>query len=167
MGSLRPVSPKKMFIMFFAFVFGLFLPMVVLFIRKVSDTKIREKKDLEIVKIPFAGEIPQVGKPVKAKALDTVGKLKNRKDEKAPLAVVKEGDRDVVNEAFRVIRSNLDFMGGKNSKCEIIMLTSFNPGSGKSFISYNLGLSFALKRKKVLCKFTFERSHELSQRFNR
>ena len=150
MGSLRPVSPKKMFIMFFAFVFGLFLPMVVLFIRKVSDTKVREKKDLEIVKIPFAGEIPQVGKPVKAKALDTVGKLKNRKDEKAPLAVVKEGDRDVVNEAFRVIRSNLDFMGGKNSKCEIIMLTSFNPGSGKSFISYNLGLSFALKRKKVL-----------------
>ena len=30
------------------------------------------------------------------------------------------------------------------------MLTSFNPGSGKSFISYNLGVSFALKRKRVL-----------------
>ena len=30
------------------------------------------------------------------------------------------------------------------------MVTSFNPGSGKSFVSYNLGLSFAIKGKKVL-----------------
>ena len=30
------------------------------------------------------------------------------------------------------------------------MLTSFNPGSGKSFISFNLSASFALKGKSVL-----------------
>ncbi len=30
------------------------------------------------------------------------------------------------------------------------MITSFNPGSGKSFISFNLSASFALKGKKVL-----------------
>ena len=32
----------------------------------------------------------------------------------------------------------------------MIMITSFNPGSGKSFISFNLASSFALKGKKVL-----------------
>ncbi|MDE6772977.1 MAG: CpsD/CapB family tyrosine-protein kinase, partial [Muribaculaceae bacterium] len=72
------------------------------------------------------------------------------KDEKAPMAVVEEGKRDVVNEAFRVIRSNIDFMAGRNQGSHVIMFTSFNPGSGKSFISYNLALSFALKQKRVL-----------------
>lgn len=150
MGSLKPVSPKKMFIMLFAFVLGLAIPVVTLYIMLTSDTKVRAKKDLEGVKMPFAGEIPQVGKPTKFKAIDAMDKLRH-KEEKAPLAVVEEGKRDVVNEAFRVIRSNLDFMSGKNSgKAEVIMLTSFNPGSGKSFVSYNLALSFAIKKKRVL-----------------
>lgn len=151
MGSLKPVSPKKFFIMLFALFLGLAIPVVTIYILLTSDTKVRSKKDLEKVKIPFAGEIPQVGRPTKLKALDTVDKLRRRKDEKAPLAVVQEGNRDVVNEAFRVIRSNIDFMSGKNAgKAEVIMLTSFNPGSGKSFVSYNLGISFAIKKKRVL-----------------
>ena len=151
MGSLKPISPKKFFIMLFALVMGIAIPVVTIYIMMTSDTKVRSKKDLEKVKIPFAGEIPQVGKPTKLKALDTVDKFRHRKDEKAPLAVVQEGNRDVVNEAFRVIRSNIDFMSGKNAgRGEVIMLTSFNPGSGKSFISYNLGVSFAIKKKRVL-----------------
>lgn len=41
-------------------------------------------------------------------------------------------------------------MAGKDKKCQVVLITSFNPGSGKSFISYNLGLSFAIKKKRVL-----------------
>lgn len=150
MGSLKPVSPKKFFIMLFALFLGLAIPIVTLYLQLTGDTKVRAKKDLEGVKMPFAGEIPQVGKPAKFKAIDAMDKLR-RKDEKAPLAVVQEGKRDVVNEAFRVIRSNIDFMSGKSTgKAEVIMLTSFNPGSGKSFVSYNLSLSFAIKKKRVL-----------------
>lgn len=150
MGSLRPVSPKKKIIMLFMLIIGVAIPLLVIYVKKTGDTKVRGKKDLERVKIPFAGEIPQVGKPGKLKNLGNTN-LKRRKDEKAPISVVEEGKRDVVNEAFRVIRSNIDFMIGKNKdKAEVIMLTSFNPGSGKSFISYNLGLSFAIKKKRVL-----------------
>lgn len=150
MGSLRPVAPKKFFIMLMMFVLGLFLPIFLILFKEINDTKVRAKKDLSRVKIPFAGEIPQVGKPAKLKLAEAVGDLRSRKDEKAPMAVVAEGSRDVVNEAFRVIRSNIDLMTGKAHEGEAIMLTSFNPGSGKSFISYNLGLTFALKKKKVL-----------------
>jgi capsular exopolysaccharide family len=63
---------------------------------------------------------------------------------------VEEGNRNIVNEAFRVVRSNIEFMLGKAKGCQVLMLTSFNPGSGKSFIGYNLGVSLALKRKRVL-----------------
>lgn len=151
MGSLKPVSPKKLFIMLFAFVMGWLIPLVTLYIQATGDTKVRAKKDLEKLKVPFAGEIPQVGKPAKLKTFEAMDRLKHRKDEKPPLAVVQEGKRDVVNEAFRVIRSNIDFMAGRHANgAEVIMLTSFNPGSGKSFISYNLALSFAIKKKRVL-----------------
>ena len=42
---------------------------------------------------------------------------------------------NIINEAFRVLRSNIDFMAGKDSGQTVFLLTSFNPGSGKS-VSY-------------------------------
>lgn len=149
MGSLKPVSPKKKVILVLAFFLSIAFPLALIYVLETGNTKVREKKDLEKVKIPFAGEVPQVGKKQKLK-VETINDKRSRKDEKPPLAVVEDGKRDVVNEAFRVIRSNIDFMTGKDGGCQTIMLTSFNPGSGKSFISYNLGLSFALKEKRVL-----------------
>lgn len=148
-GPLRPVSPKKPFILAFAFLMAIAIPVASVYVKVTGDTKIRSRKDIDTLKMPFAGEIPQVGK-ARFKTNANTRKKVNIKDEKAPLAVVEDGKRDVVNEAFRVIRSNLEFMAKGDKGCHVIMLTSFNPGSGKSFISYNLALSFALKRKRVL-----------------
>lgn len=149
MGSLRPVAPRKAFILIIMVMLGIGIPLLYYYLKEVGNTKVRGKRDLETVRMPFAGEIPHVGKRGRLR-VDGRGKLIGRKKDVAPLAVVEEGKRDVVNEAFRVIRSNLDFMSGKDGGCKVVMLTSFNPGSGKSFISYNLGLSFAIKGKKVL-----------------
>lgn len=61
--------------------------------------------------------------------------------------MVKEGSRDIINEAFRVLRSNMDFMAGKDKGQNVFVLTSFNPGSGKSFLTMNIAMSFAIKKK--------------------
>lgn len=149
-GSLKPVSPRKGLIIIVSLILGLGIPFIVLYYLESTDTTVRNKKDLDILTMSFAGEIPQVGKK------DNLKEFKNRipgvksKDDKPPLAVVADGKRDVVNEAFRVVRGNLDFMSGKNRDHQAIMVTSFNPGSGKSFITYNLAMSYALKGKKVL-----------------
>lgn len=45
--------------------------------------------------------------------------------------VVNEGNRNIINEAFRVLRSNMDFMASKDNNQHVFVLTSFNPGSGK------------------------------------
>lgn len=143
-GSLLPVSPKKALILFIAIVLGLGIPAAFVYLTVVSDTKVHSRSDFDNFPVPFAGEIPQVGKRRKPR------KLKKGEVESAPMAVVREGNRNIINEAFRVARSNIDFMIGKEGDCSVIMMTSFNPGSGKSFISYNLGVSFALKGKRVL-----------------
>ena len=62
--------------------------------------------------------------------------------------MVKEGSRNVLNEAFRVLRTNLEFMSGEQS--EVVLLTSFNPDSGKTFLTMNIAASLAIKGKRVL-----------------
>lgn len=147
-GKLKPVSPKKGLMIIISFFIGLGIPAGALFIAESSNTKIRSKKDMENLPVPFAGEIPFIGKRNHLlKIIQT--KKKKRKEIDKPKIVVAEGKRDIPNEAFRVVRSNIDFMLDRNEH-HALALTSFNPGSGKSFVAYNLGASFALKGKKVL-----------------
>lgn len=149
-GSVEPVAPKTKVIVAMAFLFGLFLPGAVIFIRESSNTKVRSRKDLEHMRTPFIGEIPFVGKKrgKLTAILSTFSNKKTHKLETINLAV-KRGSRDLINESFRIVRGNLDFMT-RNDGPMAVMVTSFNPGSGKSFVTYNLALSFAIKGKKVL-----------------
>ena len=96
---------------------------------------------------PFVGEIPQEGKKQYRGLLQS-----GKKDETPHPIVVKEKHRDVINEAFRVVRTNLEFVAGSGSaeNGKVMMVTSFNPGSGKTFIAANLATCFAIKGKKVV-----------------
>jgi len=74
---------------------------------------------------------------------------KKKKLETVPVTV-QAGCRDMINESFRLVRSNIDFILKRVDGQKVLMMTSFNPGSGKSFITFNLAASFAIKGKKVL-----------------
>lgn len=65
------------------------------------------------------------------------------------IVAVKANSRNSINEAFRVLRTNLEFIFANGAATKLVMLTSANPGSGKTFVSYNLAKSFAIKGKKV------------------
>lgn len=148
-GSMKPVAPKKALILAVCFVLGIAVPGVIIYVIEATNTKIRSRRDLEDLVVPFAGEIPQVGSRHRLANLFKTRKARKKESEK-PRIVVGEGRRDIPNEAFRVVRSNLDFMLSQHPGGSVLAVTSFNPGSGKSFIVYNLGLSFALKGRKVL-----------------
>ncbi|MDE6668272.1 MAG: polysaccharide biosynthesis tyrosine autokinase, partial [Muribaculaceae bacterium] len=148
-GPIAPVSPKVPTILFIACALGLIVPASYIYIKTSADTKVHSRQDLERSSVPFAGELPVIRKPRKLTDLFMSSKRRKEKAEE-PLKVIEQGKRDIPNEAFRVVRSNLEFMMGRDSGSQIVMLTSLNPGSGKSFIGYNLAHTFALKGKKVL-----------------
>lgn len=148
-GPLAPIAPRKGVTLIICGILGLMLPAVIIYFVVVCDTRVRSRKDMENLPIPFTGEIPQIGKKKKIRKL-FLSKSKRQKEIDKPKPIVEEGKRDVPNEAFRVVRSNIDLMLGRDIAHSVLMVTSFNPGSGKSFIAYNLGASFSLKRKKVL-----------------
>ena len=142
-GSWTPVEPMARNIFLIAVLVGLGLPALILLLKEFRTTTVQGREDLKSLSIPFAGEIPQTKKK----------KVKNpfrKKGKEPPVLVVAEKNRDVMNEAFRVVRSNLEFLVGFNAAHKVIMLTSMTPGSGKTFISANLSEVLGLKGKKVL-----------------
>lgn len=144
-GSMIPTAPVKKNILLVGFALGLLIPVVIVFLQETLNTRVRGKKDLENLSIPFVGEIPLYGK------IRRSGLFRKKV---TPLTetrvVVKEGSRDVVNEAFRVLRTNLELVSGENSKGQVILMTSFNPGSGKTFLTVNIAATLAIKGKRVL-----------------
>ncbi len=132
-GDDYPVAPRTSIIALVALILGIAIPGGGLWLQNVLNTKVRNRKDVEdVVSIPFLGDIP----------------LRDKKNDSE--IVVKENGRDSVSEAFRIIRTNMDFMRVKAKDMKVIMFTSANPGSGKTFVSTNLAMSIALTGKKVL-----------------
>jgi capsular exopolysaccharide synthesis family protein len=136
-GLTLPVAPRKMIILAAALLAGLAIPGVIFYLLVSSDIMVRGQNDLRnVLSIPFLGEVP---------FKKTKGKEKN-----ALNVVVRESGRDPVSEAFRIIRTNMDFMRVKQDYIKVITVTSTNVGSGKTFVSSNLAVSLAMTGKKVL-----------------
>lgn len=148
-GSIAPTSPARMQILLIAFVLGLVIPMGVFFLKENGNTRLRGRKDLESMSVPYIGEIPMCdGKKSSVRyRLRNLTRRGAKNDDVE--VVVKEGVRNVVNEAFRVVRTNLEFMHVPSSG-HVYMTTSFNPGSGKTFITVNVAVSLAIRGRKVL-----------------
>ena len=139
-GSNRPIKPNSKRILLYAFGIALALPAAWFILREMANTKVRGRKDLEGLTIPYVGELP-LWKP----------KKEDENINSQYHFVVRQHSRDITNEAYRVVRTNLEFMTNEEKKCKIIMLTSYNPGSGKTFITANLGASFAIRNSRVIC----------------
>ncbi len=150
-GSYTPTAPKKTRSLFFAAIIGLLVPAALICIAKVSNTRIRGRKDLDILSVPIIGEIPQYDKKKfrhTRRILKSFHLLKDKKDERTS-CIVKAGSRNAINEAFRVLRTNLEFIT-RDKEQNIIIFTSFNPGSGKTFCILNTAMSLAIKGESVL-----------------
>lgn len=148
-GSIAPTSPARMQILLIAFVLGLVIPMGVFFLKENGNTRLRGRKDLESMSVPYIGEIPMCdGKKSSIRyRLRNLTRRGAKNDDVE--VVVREGVRNVVNEAFRVVRTNLEFMHVPSSG-HVYMTTSFNPGSGKTFVTVNVAVSLAIRGRKVL-----------------
>ena len=128
-GSMVPISPKKNMILLISFVIGLAIPLGIIVLRASMNTKLRGKKDLEGITIPFIGEIPLASK----RKLH----LPWQKEEEAHTnVVVQEGEHNVVNEAFRVLRTKLEIVMPGNRK-ENVVQKSVLEALDKSMIEHD------------------------------
>ena len=116
-----------------ALLLGLIIPFIIIYIKNLLDTKFHSRKDVEaLITVPFIGDVPH-----------------SETNEKI---VIGSDSRTSAAEAFRLIRTNLDFMlpNNGNDLGKTIFITSTTSGEGKSFISINLAAALSLSSKKVL-----------------
>lgn len=144
-GSILPSGPNKKKTLLFAIIIGFAIPLIMIYVKEAMNTKIRGRKDLESVAIPIIGEIPLFGKKI-GKAFNPKEWVKNDKELKI---AIKHNKQDITNEAFRLLRSNIEFTS-KEKHDKVMLISSFHSGSGKTFIALNLGACLTLKGKKVL-----------------
>lgn len=131
---ISPIGPESSMLLMGGFLIGLFLPVGVIFVGNMMDTKVHNKRDLHTVikHIPFLGEIPKIG---------------NEEN-----TIIELNDRSSLAESFRMLRTNLAYMIQSRNKqsAEVIFVTSSIKGEGKTFISFNLARTLASTSKKVL-----------------
>lgn len=146
-GSNAPVAPDKARIYLIALLLSILIPFIWFFLKETLNTTVRGRKDLENLSAPFLGELPATERRKglqKLRANKISDKTKDRK------IVVKPHSRNMVNEAFRVVRTNLEFLKGKGSDKKVFMVTSFNVGAGKTFVSSNLSTAIAISGRKTI-----------------
>lgn len=131
--SFGQISPKKSIILLIALVIGLAVPTIVLLLINFFRYKIEGHEDVaRLTTLPIIGDVAIASETAKTKAD----------------IVVHENKNNVMEEVFRSIRSNIQFMLKEDQK--VIMFTSTTSGEGKTFTAANLAVSFALLGKKVL-----------------
>lgn len=135
-GPSDPVYPNVVMILSAMLIIGCAVPFAFFFGKWLLDTSIKNKSDLGNLSVPFLAEIPKMDK-------DSYQRSECR-------IIVEHGNRDAMNEAFRVLRTNIDLMLGRNKESKVIMFTSFSPSAGKTFTIMNVAASMALKNSRVI-----------------
>lgn len=141
-----PFSPNSSKTYMNAFLIGLLLPCLGIYLKEQLNTKIVKRKDITSrTNTPLLAEI---GHNTEDKAI-----------------LVDAGSKSIISEQFRNLRTNLQFiLPDPNQK--VIVLTSTMSGEGKSFIATNLAISLAITNKKVaLLEFDL-RKPKISKMFN-
>ena len=127
------VSPKSSMIMLIALLLGLAIPALILFLMSFFRYKIEGHDDVaRLTKLPILADVAVASETAKTKAD----------------IVVHENKNNQMEEIFRAMRTNVQFMLAENEK--VILFTSSTSGEGKTFNAANLAVSFALLGKKVI-----------------
>lgn len=125
------VSPQSSQIYMLALVLGLGFPVGILFLWGLLQFKIKTRADVErITKLPLIGDIPLT------------------EEAKDNAIVVRENRNELMEEVFRSVRTNVQYMLSEGQK--VILFTSTTSGEGKSFSAGNLACSFAFMGKKIV-----------------
>lgn len=129
--SLGIVAPKPTMVWLFGFLLGIILPLTIIGIRNFMNNKIGDIEELQShMNIPLLGTIPHIKK------------MKNP-------VVIHARSRSAAAEQIRNIRTAINYTG-HGKKVKTILVSSFQPGEGKSFASLNLGVAYALLNKRTV-----------------
>jgi Mrp family chromosome partitioning ATPase len=128
-----PVEPRPLRSSVLGLAVGLFAGIGLAFLLEQFDTRLRSRHELStILGMPVLGRVPRF----------------SNSENPGPLVVVEDPGSHAA-EAFRMIRGNLDFVAFDADECSVVV-TSCEPGEGKTVTACNLAAAMALAGKRVV-----------------
>lgn len=144
-----PISPKRQMVYLISFLLGLTVPIGIIFIYYLFDTKVHTKADVValVPNIPVIAEIPFIASENK---------------------MVRFLDRSILSEAFRILRTNINFIVPikENNEGSVLFVTSTVKGEGKTFVSLNTAITLSTLNKKVILVGADLRNPQLHKQLN-
>lgn len=132
-----PSSPRPMLNMLIAFFIGLMVSVGIVFLLEYLDNTVKTQEDVEkLIGIPVIGIIPMV-------------EGENRGEHMLKNLVAFKNPKSRAAEAFRTLRTNIQF-SGLDESLNSIVVTSSGPSEGKSTVLINLAITIAQSGKNVL-----------------
>lgn len=148
-----PSKPNRFLIITIGLLIGLGLGYGFALLRNILDVSVKSPEDLENIGISLIGWVPTFMREPKA------GRHTHTEQE----LVLAYNSDSVPAEAFRTLRTRLQFSKLEPEPIKTILITSSIPREGKTIISSNLAASFALSSRVLLldCDFRKPRMHNI------
>lgn len=125
-----PISPSAKQYYGLALLLGLAFPTGLVYLLDRMNDKVGTSDEVKALSpVPFLGDVAYA------------------KSERNRL--ITANSRSAIAEMFRLIRTNLQFIGSKD-KQKVVLITSNESGDGKTFISSNLAVALSLTNKKTV-----------------
>ncbi len=129
-----PIAPERITIHAIGVASGLMISLFFVVIGYMLNNKISSQSELErLIAAPVLGSVPY-----HAQSKNSKSKL-----------IVDQSLKSSISEAFRAIRTNIQFMGLKGDR-KVLSVTSTISSEGKTFFASNLGCIMAMSGKRVV-----------------
>lgn len=132
-----PVAPDRPKIILFGVLIGLGLGLMFAFVRNYLDKSIKSPEELESKGASVLSWIPKI---------EAIGK----NGQSTPEFIVGNKSNSAASEAFKALRTRIQFSKLESEQLKTILVTSSIPFEGKTIVASNLAGSFAQAGKKVL-----------------
>ncbi len=140
------VAPRSTMLLAVFFLIGFILPLVIIFIRDALNTTLSTRKQIEgLTDVPILSELGH--------------------NDTTQVILDHTSNADTNVELFRLLRTKLQFVLQYPTQ-KVIMVTSTEPGEGKSYTSMNLAISLSMTDKKVILLGLDLRKPQLKKHFN-
>lgn len=125
------VGPIPARIYSIAWLVGLVVPVVIIFLIEMLNDRVTTKADIEkVTNVPIMAEIGH--------------------SEGEKVLLFPRKTKGIIAEQFRILRSNMKFLLNEIKGSQVILITSSFSGEGKSFISTNIGAAFAVSGQRTV-----------------
>ncbi|MFZ2322122.1 MAG: polysaccharide biosynthesis tyrosine autokinase [Ignavibacteriaceae bacterium] len=151
----KPAKPNRILIVLVGLIIGFGLAFGYVFVKNYFDSSIKTPEDIQKKNINLLAWIPTIEDD----------ELNGNKD-KFGFIVLKQPD-SIPAEAFRALRTRVQFSRPDKDSLKTILVTSSAPQEGKSTVAINLAGSFAISNKKTLivdCDFRRPRLHQVLEK---